>query len=492
MARTAKAKKTETSPKLDPDTQKGLDTLGSLRWLPGLCPHMPHPAQADFLSLVCREAMYGGAAGGGKSDALLMAALQYVDVPGYAALILRKSFADLALPDAIMSRAMAWLRGREGIRWDDVRKTFTFPSGATLTFGYLKYEADRYRYQGSAYQFIGFDELTQFREDEYTYLLSRLRKPKDGPLSQVPLRIRGATNPGGVGHEWVKARFIPQEDVLTGTLRPAMDENGEPRTFIPAKLDDNPSLDRDSYLRNLNLLPPVVRAQLRDGDWGARPPGEMFDRQYFRIVQSVSELPIVRWVRTWDLASTEKRRPGHDPDYTVGMLLGVTDDHRILIADIRRFQKRPGDTRRLMAAIAEADYKVFGHRTIRVEQEPGSSGEYAIEQIATDLRAYDIEGVRSTGPKTERAAPVSAAASNGRLYVLAAPWLPDFLTEVEAFPQESMHDDQVDAMSLGYWCLVTGYAAAGGAVPNVLQGKRSPYSARRQDVLAGGRRRRAS
>ena len=101
-------------------------------------PHMPTPRQAAFLLLECREAFYGGAGGGGKSDALLMAALQYADIPGYSALIIRRNFAELALPNALIDRAHTWLRGRPDGRWNEQRKQWKFSSGATLTFGYLE------------------------------------------------------------------------------------------------------------------------------------------------------------------------------------------------------------------------------------------------------------------------------------------------------------------------------------------------------------------
>ena len=119
-------------------------------------PHKPTPKQLAFLMLDNSEALFGGAAGGGKSDALLMAALQYVNVPGYAALLLRKSYTDLALPGALMDRAKAWLMPTDA-RWRDSSKTWQFPSGATLTFGYLEHMGDEYRYQSTEFQMIGFD-----------------------------------------------------------------------------------------------------------------------------------------------------------------------------------------------------------------------------------------------------------------------------------------------------------------------------------------------
>lgn len=224
------------------------------------CPHQPTVRQAEFLKLDCLEALYGGAAGGGKSDALLMAALQYAHVPGYSALLLRRTYADLSLPGAIMDRAKEWLIPK-GIAWNDKDKRFTFPSGASLTFGYLDNERDRYRYQGAELQYIGFDELTQFPEQWYRYLLSRLRRMRGEP---VPLRARCASNPGGIGHDWVRRRFV--DGVDSG------------RSFVPATLDDNPFLDRDAYRLSLAQLDPTTRAQLLDGTWVRDSGGLVYGR----------------------------------------------------------------------------------------------------------------------------------------------------------------------------------------------------------------------
>lgn len=213
-------------------------------------PHKPTPKQAAFLKSTAFEACYGGAAGGGKSDALLMCALQYVDVPGYAALILRKTYGDLALPGAIMDRAHDWLNGT-GAHWNDRDKRWTFPSGATLTFGFLDNEKDKYRYAGAEVQFLGVDELTQFGASQYKFMLSRIRKLKD---AAIPLRARSATNPGSVGHFWVKAHFI--DEATRGK-----------REFYPARIEDNPHLDQEGYRNSLAQLDIQTRRQLEDGDW---------------------------------------------------------------------------------------------------------------------------------------------------------------------------------------------------------------------------------
>lgn len=195
-----------------------------------------------------------------------MGALEYVDVPGYAAIIFRRTFTDLALPGAIMDRARLWLSGTDA-HWSGTEKRWSFPSGASLQFAYLKDEGDELRYQSAEFQYVGFDELTQFPEAQYTYLFSRLRRPKAGPettaaeraaimaLQAVPLRMRAASNPGGVGHGWVKKRF-PIDGVPRGR-----------RVFVPAKIADNPHLDADAYRKGLSKLGETLQQQLEHGDW---------------------------------------------------------------------------------------------------------------------------------------------------------------------------------------------------------------------------------
>jgi predicted phage terminase large subunit-like protein len=378
-----------------------------------------------FLCLQGSEALFGGAAGGGKSSALLMAALQYADVPGYRAILFRRTFADLALPGALMDRAHDWLAGTAA-RWNERDKTWLFPSGATLTFGYLEHENDKYRYQGAEFQFIGFDELTQFSEPQYRYLFSRLRKLVG---HAVPLRMRAASNPGGIGHEWVKQRFLVEGK-----------ENG--RVFVPARLDDNPHLDRAAYVRSLEKLDPVTRAQLLAGDWNARQEGGLFKREWFQIVEPAAVPAGLQWVRYWDLAATEPE-PGKDPDWTAGAKIAAHHG-QTWIADIRATRARPQGVEALIRQTALLD----GHEVpIWIEQEPGSSGVNTIDHYQrTVLPGFTVRGNRATGSKVSRAAPVSSAAEAGNVFLVRGPWVGDFLDEAEAFPG-GPHDDRVDAVS---------------------------------------------
>jgi hypothetical protein len=215
-------------------------------------PHRPTPKQAAFLLYNGLEAFYGGAAGGGKTDALLMGALQYVDKPNYAAALFRRSYTDLGLPGALMDRANEWL-SETPAKWDRERHTWHFPSGASLTFGYIQTPRDKYRYQSAEFQYIGWDEITEFPDDDaYTFLASRLRRLEG---SDIPLRIRSASNPVGQGAYWVRDRFI---------LNPVGD-----RIFIPATFYDNQHIDKEAYLLSLSLLPQATQERLIEGSWEA-------------------------------------------------------------------------------------------------------------------------------------------------------------------------------------------------------------------------------
>lgn len=442
--------------------------------------HIPHPTQQLFLLQSGQEVLYGGAAGGGKSDALLMSALQYVDVPGYSALLLRRTWPDLSLPGAIMDRAREWLQDTDASPREGGR-TWVFPSGARITFGYLQHDKDKYRYQSAEFQFIGFDELTQFHQPMYEYMFSRIRRPNlvclrcrktvrryNGPhgpqwkhtnsantctelipdpktvqqygpspsgvtLFDVPLRMRSATNPGGIGHSWVRDRFIDPELRLPEAV------------FIPATLSDNPSLDQETYRKNLAFLNPVDRERLMNGDWDVMEEGAYFQRHWFKFLNERPNDHRIKWARYWDLAATP------DGDWTAGCLMGLNPDGEWIIADVRRMRGTPREVERFIEATAIEDGRSI---PIRMEQEPGSSGVMTIDYYRRKiLVGYDFRSDKKVGDKQTRANPVSSSAEAGNIWLVTGRWNRDFLDEVSLFPNGA-HDDQVDAMTGAFSVLV--------------------------------------
>lgn len=270
------------------------------------------------------EVLFGGSVGGGKTWTLLAAALKYVHVPGYSALLLRKSFPDLAQEGGLMALSKEWLMNTSA-KWNETNKTWTFPSGATLRFGYIETDNDKFRYLGGEYQFIGWDELTQHNESVYKFLFSRVRKRDDIP---VPLRVMAATNPGNIGGKWVFERFIPNDfspahardrDIWYKEHDP-IDPNDPPHitAFIPSMLDDNPSLDRDAYLQSLMQLDEITRQQYLSGDWQIQTRGD--------ILYTYSEAhTVISWSQ-FEKAFGKRKIPEH---WKIGVYLdaGTTEGH---------------------------------------------------------------------------------------------------------------------------------------------------------------------
>jgi predicted phage terminase large subunit-like protein len=412
-----------------------IDLLLPLRLPSPFVPQCPHPKQAAFLMLPHREVLFGGAAGGGKSSALLMAALQYVDVPGYAALILRSTYASLALSDGLIPRSHEWL-AKTGARWNSQDHTWYFPSGAALTFGYLEHSDDRYRYASSAYQFIGWEELCEFRrEEDYRFLFSRVRRPAEGLLSGVPLRVRATANPVGPGVEWVKQRFISSRH--------------EGRFFLPSTCEDNPSLDSSEYEKMLDELPPIIRQKLRHGDWSAIEIGQFFPRSKFRFVDPDDVPRSLPWmVRFWDLAATEVNESNLDPDWTVGLKMARDEMDHIYVFRPIRFRSTPDVVQDRVEQTAREDGKLCA---IRMFQDPGQAGKAQITSYAKLLSGYDFDGVAITGSKEISATPFASQVRHRNVYLVddGSGWMPYYLDEMEGFPYV-IHDDQVDASSGAY------------------------------------------
>lgn len=230
----------------------------------------PQPKQAIWMSRPEFEALYGGAAGGGKSDAMVIEALRQVEIPHYKGLILRKTYPQLR--ELIDKTLNYYPRIYPKARYNAGNHTWTFPSGARIIFGSMQHTKDRLNYQGQAFDFVGFDELTQFTWEEYEYLFSRCRP--NGPGTRC--YIRSTANPGGVGHGWVKERFItastPMKTVWETVKWTDMDgehKKKQSRIYIPASVFDNAKLLQNDpdYVVRLAAMPAAERDALLYGNW---------------------------------------------------------------------------------------------------------------------------------------------------------------------------------------------------------------------------------
>ena len=240
----------------------------------------PSPRQQAMMHRPEFEALFGGSAGGGKSDYLLVEALRQVHIKYYRAVILRKTFPEL---EDLISRSKELYGGAfPRAKYNESKYVWTFPSGAKIYFRNMQHEKDKIKYQGRHFDFVGFDELTHFSWDEYNYLFSRTRSSGPG----LRAYIRATANPGGPGHGWVKARFItamkPETPIMEKT--PIRDPAGNiietesDRIFIPSSLFDNPDLMRNNphYLASLAMMPEAQRNALLYGDWDSFS-GQVFE-----------------------------------------------------------------------------------------------------------------------------------------------------------------------------------------------------------------------
>jgi hypothetical protein len=209
--------------------------------------------------------------GGGKSDALVIEALRQVHIPHYKALILRKTFPQLA--ELIDKTLTYYPRAFPRAKYNASTHTWSFPSGAKIIFGAMQYTKDRTKYQGQAYDYIAFDELTHFTYEEYSYLFSRCRP--NGPGTRC--YIRSTANPGGIGHGWVKDRFITAAPPMTPIVEeveiafPDGHRERRPRSriFVPATVFDNEALLKNDpdYVTSLASMPEAEKRALLYGDW---------------------------------------------------------------------------------------------------------------------------------------------------------------------------------------------------------------------------------
>jgi hypothetical protein len=234
----------------------------------------PNKRQEDFLSMPTSvfEGFYGGAAGGGKSEVLLMDPVSkgFTNYADFHGIIFRRTFRQL--DESLIPRAkkMYGWSGNEalGAKYNDQKKEFRFPSGATIRFSYLETDDHAHDHQTAEYNYAAFDELTHFTEYQYVYITTRVRSSKKG----LPAYVRSASNPGGLGHTWVYHRFVKHAEGGHVLINMKLESGKDTKLmFIPAKLTDNPVLMEEDpdYINRLHLLPPNELRALLYGDWHA-------------------------------------------------------------------------------------------------------------------------------------------------------------------------------------------------------------------------------
>lgn len=427
--------------------------------------------QEKFLATSADIAIYGGAAGGGKTYALLMEPLRYIYTKGYRAVIFRKNYTQINASGGLWDESMNMYTGIYGaIPTKSPKYHWSFAKKSILYFDYLGRDEDLSRWQGSQITFIGFDELTHFSERQFFYMMSRNRS-----TCGVKPYIRATCNPDA--DSWV-ARFIAwwidpntgypikersgkfrymvriQDEIIWGNTRVEfIEQDIDPLdiksvTFIASTLQDNKILmEKDpSYMANLKALPIVEKERLLFGNWKIKAAAGLFYRR--TQVTMIEYLPndIVMWCRAWDLAATDENEDG-DADYTAGVLMGMRKEGTVVVADVINQRIKAGDVEKLVLITSVVDRNKYGCMyTVRIPQDPGQAGKVLAAQYIKLLAGFNVKILPVSGSKEVRATPFAAQWQNGNVEVLLAEWNEIYFSQLESFP-ESKHDDMVDASS---------------------------------------------
>lgn len=430
--------------------------------------------QEKFLATNADIAIYGGAAGGGKTYALLMEPLRYIFTSGYRAVIFRKNYTQITASGGLWDESLKLYSGISGavsfrtpkFRWD-------FRNKGVVFFDYLWRDDDVLKWQGSQIAFIGFDELTHFSEKQFFYMLSRNRS-----TCGIRPYVRATCNPDA--DSWVadfiswwidpnsgypipersgKMRYmarIDDEIVWADSYRELgkkgiKEEKIKSVTFIASTLNDNKILlEKDpSYQANLENLPLVERERLLHGNWKIKPAAGMFFKriQIGRILDTLPE-DIVSIVRAWDLAATDVDE-NNNAAFTAGVLMARRANGRFLVVDVINQQLKAGDVRKLIQTTAAMDNAKYGYVKQKLPQDPGQAGKEQAQSYISMLAGYDIVVKAESGSKQTRAEPMAAQWQLGLFDVMAGTWNESYFNQLESFP-ESKFKDMVDASSSAF------------------------------------------
>jgi phage terminase large subunit-like protein len=469
-------------------------------WTANYIPHKPFATQLEFLLIPHLDALFGGAAGGGKSDVLLMAALQFADTPGYSALLLRRTLVELKQNEALLDRAAQWLRGCPTAHYSPDEHTYyfdaTWPDGspgpyAKLQFGYLGDYRVEERYQGAEFSFVGIDEAGHFENDQAPrYLFSRIRKkvcpkhklkkdPTTGEMTpnympgcmycdvykSIPLRFRMSCNPGGPGHMWIKNRYQiekelydyidPKTKEVTKRVRWVGKNPNKP--FIPSSLRDNEYIDQKSYRGALQELDEVRKLQLEHGDWDASPDSR-FRVQDARFYKSKGDYFVIngrgifykdlkRVFMTADSAATvtegmiDQDTSRKAPSHTVYSVWGLTYDYQLLWLHMHRMRAEIPECVRHLVEI----YKAWKPAYVKMETNGLGIGP---AQLAS-MYGLNVVGNPKSKDKIQNSTNAQLRMRNNRIWFPeSAPWLKACMDEVFTWTgHPGMSDDIVDTLS---------------------------------------------
>lgn len=423
-----------------------------------------------FLSSTADIVFYGGAAGGGKSYALLLEASRNIEVPGYRAVIFRRTCPQITSAGGLWDTSLE-IYSQIGLEPKHSTMEWKNPGAdARIEFAHMQHAKNVYDWQGSQIAFIAFDELPHFEEAMFWYMLSRNRST----CGVVPY-IRATMNPDP--DTWVRKFIEWWIDEATGYPIPERDgivrwfardkgqiywadtkeelktKGHDPKsfTFIAANITDNPALlSKDpGYLSSLKALPTHERARLLGGNWNARAiAGSFFKREWFEVIDC-APAEMDQECRYWDRAATEVSENSPDPDWSVGVKMkkfrGV-----YYIMDVRRGRLSPRKVEGMIVRTASQEPEC----TQVLEEDGGQAGKMEVQYLTAQLAGYPVDTRRVTRAKEIRATPFSSQCQAGNVKVIRAPWNEEFFSELEGFPSKDTHDDQVDAASgaFNYLC----------------------------------------
>ena len=431
--------------------------------------------QTAFLSTPADIAFYGGAAGGGKTFALLLEALRNITHPGFTSVIFRRKFVDLVSAGALLDAALGIYSAIPGMRHKGAPKIeFTFKRGSKIQLAHLALEKTVYDWQGAEITLLCFDELTHFEESQFFYLLSRNRS-----TSGVKPYVRATCNPDPDSFVrrmvdwWIDPETgyaIPErsgviryfirdgDEIVWGDTREELechtDAEGDPLpalsfTFIAASLKDNAILNaaNPEYRAALLALGTVERERLLHGSWNVRAvAGDYFRRTQVDVLEA-RPVNLRALVRGYDLAATRPSPANPNPSWTTGTLIGMTPEGRIVVLDHIYDRLDPAGVETMIRNTASRDGKGV---VIALPQDPGQAGKSQIQSIVRMLHGYNVRFTPVTGDKVTRFSPFSAQCGAGNVSVVCGSWNERWFRELESFPPKSGHDDDADSTSEAY------------------------------------------